>query len=59
MGKSATLADIHAAIACLGRLTEVYGQRRQELALMFDVYKQAIEQDRIPRRTPEPEEPEA
>lgn len=34
-------------------------QRRKELALMFDVYKQAIEQDRIPRRTPEPEEPEA
>lgn len=34
-------------------------QRRQELALMFDVYQQAREQNRIPRRTPEPEEPEA
>ena len=26
------MADIHEAIACLGRLTEVYGQRRQDLA---------------------------
>lgn len=34
-------------------------RRRRELALMFDVYKQAIEQNRLPRRTPEPEEPEA
>lgn len=34
-------------------------QRRQELALMFDVYQQAREQNRIPRRTPEAEEPEA
>ncbi len=32
MGNPATLADIHEAIACLGRLTEVYGQRRQDLA---------------------------
>jgi uncharacterized membrane protein YdbT with pleckstrin-like domain len=31
-------------------------RRRKELALMFDVYQQAIEQGRIPRRTPgEPE----
>ncbi len=34
-------------------------RRRQELALMFDVYKQAIEQGRIPQRTPGREEPEA
>lgn len=32
MGNPAKLADIHEAIACLGRLTEVYGQRRQDLA---------------------------
>jgi DNA-binding MarR family transcriptional regulator len=32
MGNAAALADIHEAIACLGRLTEVYGLRRQELA---------------------------
>jgi uncharacterized membrane protein YdbT with pleckstrin-like domain len=32
-------------------------RRRKELALMFDVYQQAVEQGRIPRRTPgEPEE---
>jgi uncharacterized membrane protein YdbT with pleckstrin-like domain len=31
-------------------------QRRKELALMFDVYQQAREQDRIPRRTPGPGE---
>lgn len=31
-------------------------RRRKELALMFDVYQQAVEQGRIPRRTPgEPE----
>ncbi|MEO8177459.1 MAG: MarR family transcriptional regulator [Deltaproteobacteria bacterium] len=32
MGNAAALADIHEAIACLSRLTEVYGSRRQELA---------------------------
>ena len=32
MGNRAELADIHEAIACLGRLTEVYSQRRQSLA---------------------------
>src|SRR5262245_47526789 len=32
MGNQAELPDIHAAIACLGRLTEVYSQRRQALA---------------------------
>ena len=32
MGKPTALADVHEAIACLGRLTEVYGQRRQDLA---------------------------
>lgn len=29
-------------------------QRRKEYAVLLDVYKQAIEQDRIPRRTPPP-----
>src|SRR3569832_1363725 len=32
MGNSAARADIHEAIECLGRLTEVYAQRRQDLA---------------------------
>lgn len=32
MGNSAARTDIHEAIECLGRLTEVYGQRRQDLA---------------------------
>jgi DNA-binding MarR family transcriptional regulator len=32
MENSARMTDIHEAIACLGRLTEVYGQRRQNLA---------------------------
>jgi DNA-binding MarR family transcriptional regulator len=32
MGNPAPLADIHEAITCLGRLTEVYASRRQELA---------------------------
>src|SRR5687768_7557493 len=32
MGNAPALADIHEAIACLSRLTEVYGARRQELA---------------------------
>lgn len=32
MGNAADLADIHEAIVCLGRLTAVYGARRQELA---------------------------
>jgi DNA-binding MarR family transcriptional regulator len=32
MGNSPALAEVHEAIACLGRLTEVYGQRRQDLA---------------------------
>ena len=32
MGNSAARTDIHEAIECLGRLTEVYGQRRQNLA---------------------------
>ncbi|HZD11725.1 MAG TPA: cyclic nucleotide-binding domain-containing protein [Candidatus Binatia bacterium] len=30
-------------------------QRRKEYAVMLDVYKQALEQGRIPRRTPPPE----
>ena len=32
MENPAELADIHGAIACLGRLTDVYAQRRQDLA---------------------------
>jgi len=32
MGNPPALTDIHEAIACLGRLTDVYGQRRQDLA---------------------------
>jgi DNA-binding MarR family transcriptional regulator len=32
MGNQAPVGEIHAAIACLSRLTEVYSQRRQNLA---------------------------
>lgn len=32
MGNASALAEIHEAIACLSRLTEVYASRRQELA---------------------------
>ena len=31
-------------------------QRRKEYAVLLDVYKQALEQNRIPRRTPPPGE---
>lgn len=31
-------------------------QRRKEYAILLDVYQQAMEQDRIPRRTPPPDE---
>jgi DNA-binding MarR family transcriptional regulator len=40
MGNGASTADIHAAIACLGRLTEVFGQRRQELAASVGLTEQ-------------------
>jgi DNA-binding MarR family transcriptional regulator len=32
MANTPALADVHAAVACLGRLTEVFRQRRLELA---------------------------
>jgi DNA-binding MarR family transcriptional regulator len=40
MGNTASTAVIHAAIACLGRLTEVYAQRRQELAASVGLTEQ-------------------
>ena len=32
MAKSPSLAEVHGAVECLGRLTEIFRQRRQELA---------------------------
>jgi DNA-binding MarR family transcriptional regulator len=40
MGNGASTTEIHAAIACLGRLTEVFGQRRQELAARVGLTEQ-------------------
>ena len=40
MGNSASTAEIHAAIACLGRLTEVFERRRQELAASVGLTEQ-------------------
>jgi DNA-binding MarR family transcriptional regulator len=40
MANAASTAVIHAAIACLGRLTEVYAQRRQELAASVGLTEQ-------------------
>jgi DNA-binding MarR family transcriptional regulator len=40
MGNSASTAEIHAAIGCLGRLTEVFAQRRQGLAASVGLTEQ-------------------
>lgn len=40
MGNSSRTADIHAAIDCLGRLSEVFRQRRQELAASVGLTEQ-------------------
>lgn len=40
MATSPALTDIHAAVACLGRLTEVFRQRRLELAASVGLTEQ-------------------
>ena len=32
MAKPPSVGDVHAAVECLGRLTEIFRQRRQQLA---------------------------
>jgi DNA-binding MarR family transcriptional regulator len=40
MVNSASLAEVHAAVACLGRLTEIFRQRRQQLAASVGLTEQ-------------------
>lgn len=40
MAKPASLSDVHAAVACLGRLTELFRQRRQQLAASVGLTEQ-------------------
>jgi DNA-binding MarR family transcriptional regulator len=40
MANPASLPDVHAAVACLGRLTELFRQRRQQLAASVGLTEQ-------------------
>jgi DNA-binding MarR family transcriptional regulator len=40
MATTPTLSDVHDAVACLGRLTEVFRQRRQQLAASVGLTEQ-------------------
>jgi DNA-binding MarR family transcriptional regulator len=40
MGNQATVAEVHRAVDCLGRLTEIFRQRRQELAASVNLTEQ-------------------